>query len=134
MFKINEEELDWIPYIKEGENQAFTIDGKEVTRIKWLITEDKPGAENFIMKMWKIEPGAPDAPQHTHDHEHQLYILRGEGLWLTEEGKTVPVRTGDAIVFPADELHGIRNTGDEPLEMLCTELSSKLRAARSLKP
>ena len=135
MFKINEKDVDWIPYIKEGENEVFTVDGKEVTRIKWLITEDKRGAENYIMKMFKMEPGAPTAPQHPHDHEHQLYILRGEGLWFTEEGKTVPIRVGDAIVFPAGESHRIKNTGDEPLEMLCIELPSKIRAARrSLKP
>jgi len=120
MFKVNAEDVEWEPYMR---------DGREVSKVKHLLREENAGAENFYMRVFKIEPRAP-APQHHHAHEHQVYILRGKGLFIGEEGKTAPVRAGDAVFIETHELHGFKNTGEEPLEFICIKEAPKRAAER----
>ena len=122
MFKVNAEDMEWEPYVR---------DGKEASKVKYLLREENARAENFYMRRFKIEPDAP-APLHRHAHEHQVYILRGEGLFLGEDGKTSPVKVGDAVFIETNELHGFKNTGDEPLEFICIKEAPK-RAAERLR-
>lgn len=64
-------------------------------------------------------PGEPRRPPHHHeDFEECIYVLSGRGI--TEvEGRGHPLAAGDTIVIAAGERHATRNTGDEPLVLLC---------------
>ena len=84
--------------------------------IRWLITE-KDGAKHFCMRQFEIEPGGY-TPLHDHDWEHGLYILSGEGH-VTGAGGDEAFKAGDVIFMPAGETHQFKNTGAEPVKMLC---------------
>ncbi|MBN1166843.1 MAG: cupin domain-containing protein [Methanospirillaceae archaeon] len=48
---------------------------------------------------------------HKHKEEHELYILEGEGILLTEKEGEQTIRPGDAILVMPCELHQMKNTG-----------------------
>lgn len=65
----------------------------------------------------RIEVGGEIFP---HPHEHQcetFYILSGEAL-CTLGTETYPVGVGHCCVAPAGTLHGLKNCGDQPVELL----------------
>ena len=52
------------------------------------------------------------------DFEECIYVLAGEGMTEADSGNYV-LKAGDAIVIPSGEKHATRNTGTEPLVLLC---------------
>ena len=85
-------------------------------KIRWLINQDM-GAPNFAMRHFEIAPGG-HTPLHAHDWEHEAFILSGTGVVVSNDGET-PFKPGDAIFMPGGEEHHFKNTGGEPVTMLC---------------
>jgi len=85
-------------------------------KIRWLIDE-KAGAPNFAMRHFEIEPGGA-TPLHAHEWEHEAFILTGAGVVVNAGGEDA-FGPGDAIFMPAGETHCFKNTGAEPVTMLC---------------
>ena len=91
-------------------------EGIKDLKIRWLISE-KDGAKNFAMRLFEAEPGG-NTPWHTHDWEHEVFILEGEGTARSAEGK-VKFSAGDVFYIPPNEWHQLINTGSEKLKLLC---------------
>jgi quercetin dioxygenase-like cupin family protein len=85
-------------------------------KIRWLI-DANTGAPHFAMRHFEIAPGG-NTPLHTHGWEHEVFILGGSGVVAHADGDT-PFAAGDVIFMPGDEEHQFRNTGSEPVTMLC---------------
>ncbi len=100
----------------EFEQTEVEGDGAQGVTIQWLIDESL-GAPNFAMRRFVIAPGG-HTPFHEHPWEHEVYIVRGEGKVLLDDGP-VPFASDNAIFIPPDERHQFRNTGHEVVEMLC---------------
>jgi mannose-6-phosphate isomerase-like protein (cupin superfamily) len=65
------------------------------------------------------KPGdAPRGPHLHHDFEECIYVLSGRGTTHAESGE-IAIAPGDIILIPAGEKHMTRNTGSEPLVLLC---------------
>ena len=90
--------------------------GAEGTTIRWLIAKDD-GAPNFAMRLFEVAPKGY-TPRHQHPWEHEVFILSGRGVIRTAEGD-LPVGPGTAVLVEPNDDHQFRNTGDEPLRMLC---------------
>jgi len=88
----------------------------EDVKVRWLITKDD-GAENFAMRHFEIAPGGQSA-HHTHDWEHETFILDGHGSVVCGEEKE---RVGpDYVIFiPPNIPHHFENLGHEALRFLC---------------
>ena len=91
-------------------------EGAKDVKIRWLLTE-KMGAATFVMRHFEIAPGG-FTPLHAHVWEHEVYILSGTGV-VVGNGQDNPFKAGDAILLPGGEEHQFRNTGTEPVTMLC---------------
>ncbi len=89
--------------------------------IRWLISQED-GAPHYYMRVFEINPGGY-SPLHRHPWEHEIYILSGEGEVVMEEG-AVRVRPGTAIFVECEELHQLRNVGEQLLRFICTIPSS----------
>lgn len=66
-------------------------------------------------------PQTGDKPRGPHVHkdfEECIYVLSGQGTMHAESGE-YPVRPGDTLLVPAGERHMTKNTGTEPLVLLC---------------
>ena len=84
--------------------------------IRWLITKDI-GAKHFAMRMFEVRPEG-HTPLHSHEWEHEVFVLEGEGLVLGEEGEEI-LKKGDVIFMPPNEKHQFKNTGEDTLRFLC---------------
>jgi len=102
---------------------AYQFESSEVgapgavgVRIQWLIDESR-GAPNFALRRFVIEPGGC-TPHHTHDWEHEVYILRGRGMLVTD-GDEREIGPDVAILVAPGEPHQFRALPEGSLEFLC---------------
>jgi quercetin dioxygenase-like cupin family protein len=75
------------------------------------------GAPNFALRSFEVAPGG-NTPKHSHDYEHEVYIVAGAGEVLLE-GQFRPIKGGDVIYVPADAEHQFRADAAQPLQFLC---------------
>ena len=65
-----------------------------------------------------MEPGSV-SERHAHKCSEQIWIVeRGEGTLLLGNEQTEVLCTGDIVRTPAGEIHGLVNSGKEPLVYL----------------
>lgn len=100
----------------EVEKSEIKMRGVKGTSIMWLIGEGS-GAPNFYLRLFEIEPGG-NTPYHTHQWEHEVFVLEGNGVINTEE-QSIPIKKWSfALVLPNEE-HQFKNTGNVLLKFLC---------------
>lgn len=65
---------------------------------------------------WTVKPGQRISA-HVHPHGQDTWtILAGEGAYQVDAaGSTVPIAAGDVVIAAAGSVHGVCNTGAEPL-------------------
>ena len=86
------------------------------------IVSGEQGSQEVTLRLVEIPVPVPDEPlrgPHHHDgFEECIFVLAGEGC--TETGSDWhPLSVGDTILIPSGEPHITRNTGSEPLMLLC---------------
>ena len=106
----------YIVNAQEAGRSAVTNEGAKDVQVQWFLDESR-GAPNFALRRFIIAPGGY-TPRHTHDWEHEVYVLRGEGVLVTDECE-VPLEADQAILILPNEEHQFRCTGADNLEMLC---------------
>ena len=74
------------------------------------------GAPHFALRSFIVEPEG-HSPRHSHDYEHEVYIISGTGEVLLE-GEYRPLKQGDVVYVPADEEHQFR-AGKDGMRFLC---------------
>jgi quercetin dioxygenase-like cupin family protein len=86
------------------------------------IVSGEKGSQAVTLRLVEIpvpKPGeAPRAPHYHQGFEECIYVMSGEGCTEAESGKH-PLKAGDTILIPPGEKHVTRNTGAEPLVLLC---------------
>jgi quercetin dioxygenase-like cupin family protein len=92
------------------------IEGAANTTIRILVSKTD-GADNFAMRMFEILPGG-HTPLHSHPHEHEVFILDGEGIFVCE-GKEHRIASEYVVFAPGGAEHQFRNTDDSVLRFLC---------------
>ncbi len=84
--------------------------------LRWVIDKDD-GAPNFAMRIIDVEPGC-NTPYHTHDYEHEVFVLQGDGVVRDKDGDHA-VSHGTIVYVAPNEEHGFFNRGDEVLRFIC---------------
>jgi quercetin dioxygenase-like cupin family protein len=86
------------------------------------IVSGEKGARGVTLRLVEIpvpQPGERARGAHQHaDFEECIYVLAGRGTTVADSGE-YPLQAGDTLLIPAGEKHVTRNTGDEPLVLLC---------------
>jgi quercetin dioxygenase-like cupin family protein len=86
------------------------------------IVSGETGSRAVTLRRVEIAvPGPGDRPRGRHFHsdtEECIYVLSGQGRTESDSGDH-ELRAGDTILIPAGETHVTRNTGSEPLVLLC---------------
>jgi len=110
----------WMSFSKVNvemkEDAAVKEEGAKGVKIKWLL-DKSVGAPTFAMRHFTVQPGGY-TPLHKHDWEHEVYVLEGEGS-VRHEDREDPIRPGDAILVPQNQLHQFRSTESGYLRFLC---------------
>jgi len=83
---------------------------------KIAVGEDE-GAPNFIMRVFEVHPGS-STPLHTHAWEHEIYVLSGKGIAVSESGET-PISQDSVVYVAPEDKHCFTNNGNEILRFIC---------------
>ena len=95
------------------------------------IVSRATGAHAVTLRLVKIPVAGPDeVPRPPHSHvgiEECIFVLSGHGTTHVE-GAEYALGSGDTILLDAGERHVTRNTGSEPLVLLCFYPSAEVGA------
>ena len=112
---------------KQGEAKALGLPG----RASFEIVSGATGSRALTLRLVEIpvaRPGDPmRAPHHHAGTEECIYVLSGRGTTHADSGE-FPLGPGDTILLAPDERHVTRNTGAEPLVLLCFYPSAHITA------
>ena len=102
---------DLLPIVKLSDRKALP------TADRWyrVLVDDEIGSEQVTQFVGSIPPGR--APDHFHEYEEVLFILRGEGRMWAGETNT-PIGPGSCIYLPRRQVHCVENTGSGELRLL----------------
>jgi len=87
------------------------------TADRWyrVLVDDEVGSTQVTQFVGSIPPGR--APDHFHEYEEVLFILRGEGrMWAGEDN--TPIGPGSCVYLPRRQVHCVENTGTGELRLL----------------
>ncbi len=97
----------------------------DISQTHFLTEQEANGVGRLFARM-SLEPGGSIGyHQHTGDAE-TYYFLSGTGL-LNDNGAEVAVEPGDSHTCAEGSSHGIKNTGDGPLEFIALILYTGLK-------
>jgi uncharacterized cupin superfamily protein len=103
---------------KQSDARQLGLPGRKALE----IVSGERGAQGLTLRLVEIpvvQPGdMPRAPHHHSDFEECIYTLSGEGTTFADSGE-FHLKPGDTLLMPAGEKHVTRNTGSEPLVLLC---------------
>lgn len=103
---------------KQAEAKQLGLPGRHALE----IVSGEKGARGVTLRLVEVpvpQPGeSPRAPHQHCDFEECIYVLSGFGITSADTGE-FPLQPGDTLLMPAGEQHVTRNTGNEPLLLLC---------------
>src|SRR4051812_47629173 len=104
-------EPDPIPIVRLTDQRA------QPTADRWyrVLIDDRVGSPQVTQFVGSIPPGR--APDHFHEYEEVLFILKGEGRMWAGESNT-PISVGSCIYLPKGQVHCVENTGKGELRLL----------------
>ena len=105
-----------VKHYSDVEATHFQGEDSQGVTIRPVITA-ADGAPTFALRYFEIER-AGYTPLHSHDWEHEIFILSGTGVHVGPGGET-PVPPGTAVFIPPNEEHQFRNTGTDTFIMTC---------------
>jgi mannose-6-phosphate isomerase-like protein (cupin superfamily) len=103
--------LDPAPLVRLADQRA------QPTADRWyrVLVDDQIGSEQVTQFVGSIPPGR--APDHFHEYEEVLFILKGEGrMWAGETNTLIGV--GSCVYLPQGQVHCVENTGTGELRLL----------------
>jgi quercetin dioxygenase-like cupin family protein len=104
--------------LKQAEAKSMGLPGRKSLE----IVSGEKGSQAVTLRLVEIpvpKPGDTLRGPHFHQgFEECIYVMSGEGCTEADSGKH-PLKTGDTILIPPGEKHVTRNTGAEPLVLLC---------------
>jgi len=72
---------------------------------------------DISLVVWNLEPGQEGAVHSHPESAHAFLVLCGSGEYLNGDD-VVPIKTGDCVIIPREQIHSIRNNGSERLSYL----------------
>jgi len=90
--------------------------GAEGIKVRWLIKKEDD-APNFAMRLFELQPKGY-SPLHSHNWEHEVYILEGD-CKVTCEGQKRNASAGYVVFIPPNKRHQFANAGKSTLKFLC---------------
>jgi uncharacterized cupin superfamily protein len=103
---------------KRGDATQLGLPGRKAME----IVSGERGARGLTLRLVEIpvvQPGDALRPAHHHsEFEECIYTLSGQGTTFADSGE-YHMKPGDTLLMPSGEKHVTRNTGSEPLVLLC---------------
>jgi len=91
--------------------------GWEGLHVWWLVNRAETGSTGIVFNVTQFPPGKVHQLHRHPNCEEALYLLKGAGLHLSEDGETRQ-NEGDVIFIERGEWHGFANHTDEPTTVI----------------
>lgn len=108
----------YVTSVDKVREHEIDVKGARGVKVKYLL-HDGVGAKRLQLRLFTIDYGGY-TPLERHEHEHEVFILRGKALVRGGDTEVV-VKEGDIIFIPSWEKHQFKNIGKEKLQFLCTK-------------
>jgi quercetin dioxygenase-like cupin family protein len=82
-----------------------------------VVISAEDGAPNFLMRVFEVQPGS-STPWHSHDWEHEVFVLAGRGEVVGSDGRT-PIEANRVVFVAPNEMHQFVNSGLDVLRFIC---------------
>jgi mannose-6-phosphate isomerase-like protein (cupin superfamily) len=107
----NEKDVSSFPGVRLTDRAAIP------TADRWyrVLVDEEVGSNEVTQFVGSIPPGR--APDHFHQYEEVLFILRGYGRMWAGQTNT-PIEPGSCIYLPRGQVHCVENTGTDELRLL----------------
>ncbi len=93
------------------------MDNDEMKGVKFFpLLTAKDGAPNFALRVFEVSPNGY-SPRHTHEWEHEIYIIEGDGFAVSKDGE-FKIKKDDCILVNPSELHQIK-AGSKGITFVC---------------
>jgi quercetin dioxygenase-like cupin family protein len=113
-----------VKYVLDPKEVRTFVPAKHVKcNTKVLLEEANAGAKNLSMFRSEFEVGGY-AESHSHTFEQAYYILKGRGI-VTIGKEEYKIKPGNAVMFPPNMEHSIKNTGTTPLWLIAINAPPK---------
>jgi len=106
-----------VSHYRDVRKKVPDMKGAEGVKMRMLIGQDD-GAKKFVMRMFEVEEGG-HTPLHTHDYEHEAFVVDGRGALVSEGGKEQNFERGYVLFVPPNQIHQFKNTGEDKLRFIC---------------
>jgi len=104
--------------LTQGEAKSMGLPGRKSLE----IVSGEKGSQAVTLRLVEIPVAKPGealrGPHYHQGFEECIYVMSGAGCTEADSGKH-PLNAGDTILIPPGEKHVTRNTGNEPLVLLC---------------
>jgi mannose-6-phosphate isomerase-like protein (cupin superfamily) len=104
--------------IKTTYNEIQPYITKDGAMIRELMHPEVQGNSNQSLAEATIAPGTATT-LHRHHISEEIYHFTGGKGQMTLGDETFEVARGDTVCLPPGTLHRLKNTGKEPLTVLC---------------
>jgi len=108
----------FVTHVDKAREYKIRKKGAKGVRVKYLLHKGV-GAKRLQFRLFVIDVGGY-TPLEKHEHEHEVYLLRGKAQVHGGEHETI-VQPGNVLFIPSNEEHQFKNIGNEPVEFLCTK-------------
>ena len=98
-----------------GYNYQYMVDTHS-SSVKNEVLLDIPPSKELRINIAHFQPGTSAFP-HSHEWEHAMYILEGEGKMKVADEENI-IKKGMLIFVPRDAVHSLENTGQGELTVL----------------
>jgi mannose-6-phosphate isomerase-like protein (cupin superfamily) len=103
--------------LKQGDGKRMGLPGR--TALEMVSGEIGSRVTFRVVEIPVPKPGDTlRGPHLHHGYEECIYVLKGEGKTIADSGE-LALKPGDVVLIPPEEKHLTRNTGGEPLVLLC---------------
>ena len=107
----------YITRLDKVEKIVSTLEGTKGV-YKQIALSRKNGVPTFSFRVFTIEPRGY-TPFHQHEFEHMNYVIKGEGMLISED-REHELKEGDFALILAGEKHQFRNSSkNQNLLIIC---------------
>ena len=86
---------------------------------KQILIGPKDGSDEIVMRYFSLAADGA-SPYHDHGFPHLVQIIQGSGVVIDAQGEEHALAKGDFVFVKSDEIHGFKNSGEEPFDFICT--------------
>jgi len=102
--------------IHEQEAEEIRLPGRAM---KWLVSSNTLPSENMSVCVIRVPAGETVHPAHAHPNcEEFIYVMQGQGRIMVD-GDVADVQAGTSVLFPAESIHMLQNSGSEDMKVIC---------------